>query len=70
VSIATVVTRGYGSFGSIALVVTRGYSIGAALAEPLGLSVVATVTVRAVHPGTATGRATVLGKADATGGDP
>ena len=29
-SIRTVVTRGYGSFGSIAEVVTRGYSIGAA----------------------------------------
>ncbi len=29
-SIATVVTRGYGSFGTIADVVTRGYSIGAA----------------------------------------
>lgn len=27
-SIATVVTRGYGSFGSIAEVVTRGYTIG------------------------------------------
>lgn len=26
-SIATVITRGYGSFGSVALVVTRGYSI-------------------------------------------
>ena len=32
-SIATVVTRGYGSFGSIAEVVTRGYAIGEAVAE-------------------------------------
>jgi len=27
-SIATVVTRGYGTFGTIPFVVTRGYSIG------------------------------------------
>lgn len=33
-SIATVVTRGYGSFGSVALVVTRGYAIGAEVEEP------------------------------------
>ncbi len=31
-SIATVVTRGFGSFGSIADVVTRGYDIGAFVA--------------------------------------
>lgn len=30
-SIATVVTRGFGSFGTIALVVTAGYSIGEAI---------------------------------------
>lgn len=30
-SIATVVTRGYGSFGTIPLVVTAGYSIGEAI---------------------------------------
>lgn len=30
-SIATVVTRGYGSFGTIPFVVTAGYSIGAAI---------------------------------------
>ena len=30
-SIATVVTRGYGSFGTIAFVVTAGYSIGEAI---------------------------------------
>ena len=29
-SIATVVTRGYGTFGTIPFVVTRGYSIGEA----------------------------------------
>ena len=29
-SIATVVTRGFGTFGTIPFVVTRGYSIGAA----------------------------------------
>lgn len=28
--IATVVTRGFGSFGSTTLIATRGYSIGAA----------------------------------------
>lgn len=28
-AIATIVTRGYGSFGTIAEVVTRGYDIGA-----------------------------------------
>jgi hypothetical protein len=34
-SIATVVTRGYGSFGSINLLPTLGYSIGEALpSEP------------------------------------
>ena len=31
-SVATVTTRGYGSFGSATLVVTRGYTIGAAAA--------------------------------------
>lgn len=30
-SIATVVTRGYGSFGTIPFVVTAGYSIGSAI---------------------------------------
>lgn len=30
-SIATVVTRGFGSFGTIGKVVTAGYSIGAAI---------------------------------------
>lgn len=30
-SIATVVTRGFGSFGTIPFVVTAGYSIGAAV---------------------------------------
>lgn len=30
-SIATVVTRGFGSFGAIPFVVTAGYSIGAAM---------------------------------------
>lgn len=30
-SIATVVTRGYGSFGTVNLVVARGYSLGAAI---------------------------------------
>lgn len=33
-TIATVVTRGYGSGGSIKFVVTRGYSIGAAVIPP------------------------------------
>jgi len=33
VSIATVVTRGYGTFGTIGRVVTRGYSAGAAAAD-------------------------------------
>lgn len=32
-SIATVVTRGYGTFGTIADVVTRGYTIGAFVAR-------------------------------------
>ena len=31
-SIATVVTRGYGSFGSVNLIPTLGYSIGEAVA--------------------------------------
>lgn len=35
-SIATVVTRGYGSFGSITAVVLRGYSIGATPPVPPG----------------------------------
>lgn len=34
-SIATVVTRGYGSFGSASLVVTRGYGIGEQVAPPI-----------------------------------
>lgn len=33
-SVATVVTLGYGTFGSVADVVTLGYSIGAASATP------------------------------------
>lgn len=32
-SIATIVTRGYGAFGSIALVVTRGYATGEAIPD-------------------------------------
>lgn len=42
-SIATVVTRGYG-IGSAAFVVTRGYSIGAPLVSPF---VASTVEARA-----------------------
>lgn len=42
-SIATVVTRGFGSFGSIAEVVTRGYSIGAALALVVGTPIIITL---------------------------
>lgn len=34
-SIATIVTRGYGSFGSIAEVTTRGYIAGAAVTPPV-----------------------------------
>ena len=37
-SIATVVTRGFGSFGTIAFVVTAGYSIGAAVAVPCNIN--------------------------------
>lgn len=34
-SIATVVTRGYGSFGSVNLLPTLGYSLAATVAGPL-----------------------------------
>jgi hypothetical protein len=30
-AIATIITRGYGSFGSIAEIITRGYDIGEAV---------------------------------------
>jgi hypothetical protein len=33
-SIAAVVTRGYGSFGSVAFVVTNGYGVGVPVIEP------------------------------------
>lgn len=36
-TISTVVTRGYGSFGTIAFVTTRGYSIGAVAAASASL---------------------------------
>lgn len=63
-SIATVVTRGFGTFGTAALVVTAGYSIGVALATD---PVIITVTGLASGPLTVTGAAssaiTVTGRA-------
>lgn len=35
-SLATIVSRGYGSWGSVNLVVTRGYSVGVASVEITG----------------------------------
>ena len=35
-SIATIVTRGYGTFGSVNLLPTRGYSIGEDVEEMVG----------------------------------
>lgn len=53
-SIATVVTRGYGSFGSVAEVVTRGYAVGVAPTPPVVTEVTtggATGTYRYFTPG-------------------
>ena len=52
-SISSVVTRGYGSWGSANLVVTRGYSIGSAVITPpnnfIPRSVHHTQTSKSVH---------------------
>lgn len=69
-AIRNVVLRGYGPGGSIAFVVTRGYSIGAALAEPEGMSVSAVARVLPAHDGTGMARPEFVGRADTTGGDP
>ena len=45
-SVATVVTRGFGSFGSVNKLPTLGYSIGAAVAVVNGPWCVETVQVR------------------------
>jgi len=72
-SIATVVTRGYGSFGSVNYLPTWGYDIGAAAAIPetrrhtlygtatTRHTLTATATTRHTLNGTATTRQTLSG---------
>ena len=48
-SIATVVTRGYGSFGTIGKVVTAGYSVGAATTVFSGYTIHDRNPARTIH---------------------
>ena len=60
-SIATVVTRGYGSFGDVNKLPTWGYSIGAAVVEAVNYSRIGTLMGASDKIGTLMGASDKIG---------